>query len=442
MILFLTALMLPSCKKYLDAKTDKQLVIPATLDDAQALVDYYTVMNGFYPSLGIESDDNFYLLPTYVNSMNVTRKDHHIWAQSALAEPDWGYMYQIVINANIAMETVAKQPAAERNSARANYILGQACFFRGTAFYQLMQYYSIPYDRSIAAATPGIPLRLTSDAGPLSTRASMEQSWQQLLGDLKAAARLLAVNNAPITRPSKGTAFAALARAYLDMGEFTLARKYADSALQLKSTLLNYNAIDGNLAYPFDRNNAEVLLSSTMQFIGPQSPTNYRVDSLLYRSYDVNDLRRSLFFRSNGTGTFGFRGGYDGTSTPFNGPATDEVYLIRAEAAARGGLKDSALADLNRLLFTRWKTGTFVPFTATTADEALNIILTERRKELIMRGTRWFDLRRLNKETRFAKTLVRIQNSTTYNLLPDNNRYTFLIPAQVIALTGMQQNTR
>ena len=118
------------------------------------------------------------------------------------------------------------------------------------------------------------------------------------------------------------------------------------------------------------------------------------------------------------------------------------MYLIRAEAAARAGLKDSALADLNRLLSTRWKTGTFVPYAAGSADQALDIILAERRKELIMRGTRWFDLRRLNKEPRFAKTLVRIQNSTTYTLSPNDNRYTFLIPAQVIALTGMQQNTR
>jgi starch-binding outer membrane protein, SusD/RagB family len=201
--------------------------------------------------------------------------------------------------------------------------------------------------------------------------------------------------------------------------------------------------LDGAQPFPFDRYNAEVLLSSIMQFIGPQSPTNYRVDTLLYRSYSNNDLRRTLYFRSNGTGTVGFRGGYDGTSTPFNGMATDEVYLIRAECAARAGLKDSALADLNRLLFTRWVTGTFIPFTATTADQALDIILTERRKELILRGSRWFDLRRLNKEPRFAKTLQRIQNNNTIYALPPNDpRYTFLIPAQVIALTGMPQNAR
>lgn len=442
MISFLIALIFSSCKKYLDAKTDKQLVIPATLDDAHALVDYYTVMNGFYPSLGIESDDNFYLLPTYFNSMTVTRKDHHIWAQNALAEIDWTYMYQIVLNTNIAIETVAKQKSDERNSVRANNINGQAFFFRASAFYQLVQYYAVPYDKSTAAATPGIPLRLTSDATPVSTRATLEESWQQLLNDFKTAANLLPVNNAPITRPSKGTAYAALARAYLDMGEYALAGKYADSALRIKSTLLNFNTLDGSQANPFDRYNTEVLISSIMQFIGPQSPTNYRVDSLLYRSYDLNDLRRSLYFKSNGVGTVGFRGGYDGTNTPFNGLATDEVYLIRAEAAARVGLKDSALADLNRLISTRWKTGSFVPLTAASADEALNIILTERRKELIMRGTRWFDLRRLNKESRFAKTLVRIQNSTTYTLSPNDSRYTFLIPAQVIALTGMQQNTR
>jgi tetratricopeptide (TPR) repeat protein len=374
--------------------------------------------------------------------MTVARKDHHIWAQNALAEIDWTYMYQIVLNTNIALETVDKQKEGERNSARANYIRGQAYFFRASAFYQLLQYYATPYDKTTAAGTPGIALRLTSDATPVSTRATLENSWHQLLDDFKAAIDLLPVTNSPVTRPSKGTAYAALARAYLDMGEYALAGKYADSALRIKSTLLNFNAVDGTQAYPFDRYNTEVLISSVMQYIGPQSPTNYKVDSLLYRSYELNDLRRTLFFKSNGVGTVGFRGGYDGTSTPFNGLANDEVYLIRAEAAARAGLKDSALSDLNKLLVTRWVTGTFVPFTAGTADQALDIILTERRKELILRGTRWFDLRRLNKETRFATTLIRMQNSTTYTLPPNDNRYTFLIPAQVIALTGMQQNTR
>jgi len=70
----------------------------------------------------------------------------------------------------------------------------------------------------------------------------------------------------------------------------------------------------------------------------------------------------------------------------------------------------------------------------------LNKILTERRKELLMRGLRWTDLRRLNKETAFATTLSRIVNGTTYTLPPNDPGYVFRIPLSVINFTGIEQN--
>ena len=439
---FALTFILVSCKKFLDAKTDKQLVIPESLNDAQALLDFYTSMNGFYPCIGDESDDDFYLLDSYFNSQNIIRRDHYIWAKEALDETDWANMYGIVLNANIAIETVDKQTVEIRNSVSAKNIKGAALFYRAFAFYHIVQYYAAPYDKSIATTTPGIPLRLTSDASPVSKRSTLEESWQQIVNDLKSSVQLLPVSGILLSRPSKGASYAALARIFLDMGEFEMSGKYADSSLQLYNTLLDYNAINGSPIYPFKRFNSEVFFSSVIPIIGPLAPANYKVDSLLYQSYDSNDLRRKLYFISNGPGTVGFRGSYDGTNSLFNGFATDEQYFIRAECAARAGLKDSAMADLNRVLLTRWITGTFVPFAASNADDALDIVLRERRKELIMRGSRWFDLRRLNKEPRFAKTLNRELNGTTYTLSPNDLRYTFPIPVQVIALTGMQQNPR
>ena len=433
---------LGSCKKYLDAKTDKQLVIPSSLDDAQALLDFYDAMNSFYPSLGNESDDDFYLLPSFFNSQIVTERNAYLWATEATDENDWTYMYGNVMNANIAIETVEKQPAAISNSVRGKSIKGEALFFRAWSFYQVAQYYAPPYDKSLSSTLPGIPLRLSSSITPESTRASLEDTWQQIVKDFKSSIALLPVKNTPLSRPSKAAAYAALARTYLDMDEYELSAAYADSSLQLNHTLVDYNSLDTSLPYPFERFNDEVLFPCITILTEMHLQTNYRVDSLLYQSYDTNDLRRKLYFISNGPGTVGFRGSYDGSRSLFNGLATDETYLIKAECEARLGSKDSAMADLNMLLSTRWIAGTFVPLTAATSDEALNIILDERRKELILRGSRWFDLRRLNKDPRFAKTLTRIENGITYTLPPMDPRYTFPLPVQVIALTGMQQNAR
>ena len=442
LLLLFFVFMLPSCKKYLDAKTDKSLVIPSTLEDAQAVLDNYQGMNQFFPSVSNISDDNFYITESYFNSQNLTYQNYYTWDKNALDEIDWNYMYGIVLNADIAIETVDKQPPSIVNSAKALNIKGEAFFFRALGLYNVVQYYTSPYDSVAASTTLGVPLRLTSDASIVSKRASLQESWDQITSDMTLATHLLALNNSIASRPCKISAYAALAGIYLDMGKYKQALFYADSSLLLNDTLIDYNTEDATQLYPFGRFNIEVLFSSVSQYPGMLSPTNYKVDSMLYNSYDSNDLRRKLFFTPKGAGTIGFRGSYDGSNAPFNGYATDEVYLIKAECEAREGLIESAMATLNKLIVTRWKTNTFQPFTATTVDEALNKILTERRKELIQRSRRWFDLRRLNKDPRFAKTLTRIENGITYTLPPADPRYVFLIPAQVIDITGMQQNSR
>jgi hypothetical protein len=69
-------------------------------------------------------------------------------------------------------------------------------------------------------------------------------------------------------------------------------------------------------------------------------------------------------------------------------------------------------------------------------------ILTERRKELIFRGLRWPDLRRLNKDGA-GVSVTRKLDGQTYTLTPNSLKYTWLIPQQVIDFNpGMPQNPR
>ena len=89
----------------------------------------------------------------------------------------------------------------------------------------------------------------------------------------------------------------------------------------------------------------------------------------------------------------------------------------------------------------RWKTGTFNPFTASDPTEALALILQERRKELLMRGLRWMDIKRLNEEGA-GISLSRRLNSQLITLSPGDPRFALPIPEDVIALSGMQQNPK
>jgi hypothetical protein len=114
---------------------------------------------------------------------------------------------------------------------------------------------------------------------------------------------------------------------------------------------------------------------------------------------------------------------------------------MRAESFARVGDKDAALLNLNTLLEKRWKSGTFTPVSAASDEEALAIILAERRKELVMRGLRFMDLKRLNKEGANI-TLTRVVEGQVYTLPPNDLRYALAIPEQVIEVSGLTQNPR
>jgi len=117
-----------SCKKFLDEKTNKKLVVPATLQDAQAMLDLYSLMNGFYSSVGSQSDDDFYLLDTYWNGSSLVNQNNYIWLKDVFNEPDWGYMYQIVLNANLAKETSDKIQLTSFNFNDWKSIEGGLCF--------------------------------------------------------------------------------------------------------------------------------------------------------------------------------------------------------------------------------------------------------------------------------------------------------------------------
>ncbi|WP_186774472.1 RagB/SusD family nutrient uptake outer membrane protein [Chitinophaga pinensis] len=100
------------------------------------------------------------------------------------------------------------------------------------------------------------------------------------------------------------------------------------------------------------------------------------------------------------------------------------------------------MKDLNTLLRSRWVTGTYADMTATDGADALLKVLRERRKELIFRGRRWTDLRRLNKDPRFAKTIVRKINGALINCYQVIPVMYFLFRMMKIELSGIEQNVR
>lgn len=408
-------------------------------------------MNTEYPSDAENSSDDYYLTDGYDQQV---QEDQSIytWQSSAIragAVPQWQNPYLVAYHANLVMETVEKLKGSTDPSIL-NPLRGAALFFRAYAFWQVAQLYAKPYNAATAGQDPGIPLRLTSDINDVSSRGTVQQTYDQMVKDLQEAAGLLPATATISSRPSKGAVYAMLARVYLTMENYPAALSNATAALQINNKLIDFNTLDVNTESPFARFNAEVYFHSlTNDITNPNStmlidPTYAKVSTDIVTSYKTDDLRKVIFLKNNGDGTFHFTGNYEPFAymTLFNGLAVDEVYLTRAECYARAGDAASAMSDLNTLLKSRWKTGKYVDMSAANADDALAKVLVERRKELIMRSTRWTDLRRLNKDPRFAVTLTRVVNGTTYTLPPNDLRYTLLIPNQVIMNSNLAQNPR
>lgn len=439
LLLFLTA-----CNK-LDEKPKQSLVVPETLQDLQGLLDNTGVLNANYPALGQVSCDETYLPDAIYNSLTlIQHKKAYIWDKNPFdgvkSEIDWGTGYQHVFYSNVALDGLKKLDPAQA-TADYNNIKGQALFHRAFTFFALAQEFAKPYNAGTLSADKGLPLRLNSDLNIPTQRSTLKETYDQIIGDLQLAKNLLPNLSIYKTRPSKASVYGLLSRIMLTTGDYEKTLLYADSCLKLYSTLINYNTLNASATFPFVQLNSEVIFQANLAGTIALLQSRANIDPQLYQSYQTNDLRKTLFFNLVSAGVYNFKGNYNGNGSPFFcGLAVDEIYLNRAEGYARTGKPTEAISDLNTLMQTRFKTGTFVPYTATNADDALTKILVERRKELLIRGLRWTDLRRLNKDPRFALQLSRTVNGQSYTLPPNDDRYTLPLPEDIVNMTGIEQN--
>ncbi|HWI90102.1 MAG TPA: RagB/SusD family nutrient uptake outer membrane protein [Flavisolibacter sp.] len=437
-----------SCKKYLDAKSNSKLVVPTKLEELQGILDNSLKVNQSDNSAAEASSDNYYITDgDYQGLAADAYRNLYTWGKGQefiSGNNDWSNIYDNVFRANTVLDNLPKIKIEGTELIAADNVKGQALFLRARCLLQALFVWAPAYDDGTAAQDAGIPLRLTSDVNEKIYRPSVGAGYERVLSDLKDAASLLPGNQVSTMRANKAAALGLVARTYLSMRNYDSCFKYSDLALQVNNQVYDYNLITNvSATYPLPafNQNPEIAYNASMQSIPLVLNTRAKIDSVLYQSYDNNDLRKSLFFKNNGNGSFGFRGSYERSSALFDGVATDELYLMRAECFARLGNIGAAMNDLNSLLKKRWKAGMFSDLTATSAAEALNIILTERRKELIMRGLRWMDIKRFNKEGQDI-ILKRVILGQTYTLEPNSVRYSLTIPDDVISISGMKQNPR
>ena len=448
-----------ACKRaeFLEKKPSSDLLVPTTLKDFQAILENTNVMSFAGGLAQISSDDYVVDDANYDAVSTLTQRNAYTWEKDLYsgetAIKDWNVLYKQVFYSNAVLEGLDK--SIQKDSEQGKFLRGWALFCRAFAFYDLVRNFCKVYQPITANSDLGIPLRLKSGIDYVQQRASLQESFDQIISDLTEAEKLLP-RSRPATnlnRPSLPALYALLARIYLDMGSFALAESNADKALEIYSTLIDYNTISKSSSVPFTVNNEELLYNTSQvasygEFTGSYVGTRARIAPDLIALYSSNDLRLNIFFAQQSDRTYTIKSGYVGLgSYPFTGLATDELYLIKSETQARKGLTNQALNTINTLMLKRWNptaTNPAKPFqqiTANSSSEALDKILLERRKELVWRSLRWFDIKRLNLIGANIM-LNRKVKGKSYSLAPNDPRYVFPIPDDEISQSGIKQNIR
>ncbi len=443
-----------SCSKtWLDEKPSKTLAVPQTYKDYQAILnDEYTLNRGYGLS-GTISMDWVYVSDNDINQLeetdlNIYRWDKNInYGPSAISR-EWDGYFSIVRTANVVIDGMSN---LNKQSDEAKSIIGQAHFFRALGYYYLAQFFCKPYVEGTANEALGLPIRTSSDVNQIEQRSKLSSVYALILSDLNIAANNMSFDQVSLTRPNKTAAWALYAKVNLIMSRYEQAKLYADSVISKKPDLIDFNDtkyVSHALPYKFlsrGNGNPEVIFYSYSYsgvFESSYLGNIVQVSPEFYSTYSDND-RRKEFFYGQSAGKNNFVGTYSGDSKMFQGIATNEIYLIRAECNARLNNLVAAKSDLNLLLNKRFKTGTAPNIEDINSEVLLKQIIEERNKEFPRVSNIWWeDLRRLNLESRFQRTLNRTVNGKQLILSPNDSRYVFPISEKEIRLTGIEQNQR
>lgn len=447
-IIFFAMIILSSCNKFLDKPGDPTKKVPKTIADVQMMMDQpifngctYIMADEYYITgfswdfyLQYESNNKFYF--DWLSNISTAMVGENLWK-----EP-----YKAVFNANLAIEILDKIPVTAANKNDWERAKGAAHFNRAWSFLTLAWVFSHTWDAERSKTDLGIVLDLDADFLNKLSRSTVAESYDQLLKDAQEAVKYLPMYPDNPVRPSKLATYGLLARAYLSMRKYNEALEQCNLYLSKLYALLDFNnptEVDLNNYYPMRLFNKEnIYLNNPNAFTStsfPMDAASTAVDTTIYESFSDNDLRKNAWFKHNGEF-------YEYTGSPLEfdrsaGICTDELYITRAECFARLGETGKAMKDLNDLLITRWKSDFFIPFTASTKEEALEIILKERKKELLFRGLRWMDIKRFNAEgANISITRKSPDKTKTGILLPGSPRFALQLPADLVASFGYKQN--
>jgi len=449
-IMLALAITLASCRKYVEIDQLSIRTLKYTSDFRNTL-NNNNVLEGTYSYPILSGDDTEITDATRQNSLGDILGNVYTWApkytSDSQSDGDWEKQYKTIYVCNEVLEGVlASQGGTE---AEKQSIYAEALVHRAYAYLILVNMYGKQYNSATAGTDLGVPLLTTTNLYTKLNRTPVAEIYAQILKDLRTSVSRLPQIADYNVRPAKVSAYAVFAKTYLNMRDFNNAALYADSALALKSGLLDlktYETAAGTI--PVRLLNPEIIFSKVANVVYPA----ISLSNDLLTSLGTTDLRYKLF--SDVRSRFGsqFSLGFTGRASSKylinefvinNGPTVPEMMLIKAECLARNGKTTEAITLVNNLRIKRFTTANYIPLTAANANDALRIVIEEKRREFFGTGMRWFDQKRLNLDSDFALIKNRTFKTVNYTLEANSNRYLYPIGDKYILLNPeLEQNPR
>jgi len=463
-ILFLTIILSLQfgCQKYLDIQP-KGYLIPSTVEDYERILNNRDLQWSISTTLDILSDDSYIWSVEPPNIPVNSTNQAYQWSEdiflTASELQDYSFynrLYENIYQYNAIINNIDN--ATGGTLSRKIIAKAKAKVLRAFSFWYLVNLYAKQYNNLTASADLGIPLIMGTDLNQeIPGRGTVQQDFDFILSEINESIPLLPTSGSNLFDLDQRGAYGILARIYLSMENYPEAGKAAGEVLARNNTLVDYNSY---YATYNNRGLTFIYMSSTSPFSTGQSPEDIfiryynssrgmagnGIAQSVVNLFPDNDLRRvsltpeSVWTATPGVSTGNYYYMYYILYQYSIGITVPEMYLIRAEANARAGNIAAALNDVNTLRRYRIKTSEYQEITASTETEAVQTVLLERRKELLFKGARWFDMRRLNADPVYGFTPRHyFADGTFVELMPNSNRYVLRFPQSAVQ-QGITQN--
>jgi hypothetical protein len=349
----------------------------------------------------------------------------------------WRNSYKIIYGANQAIQAadklMNKSGVSSGNKIKLKQLEGENLFLRAKTYFDLVRAFGRPYIQD-PSKNLGVPIVTKPNTNSKKPRATVKEVYAQIVNDLKKAASLM-TDPKSSSYASKEVAWALLSRVYLYMGENQKVVAYSDSVINSNRYKLLSTSQYTQMFSLNNEDNPEIIFATHMDKDQNQQFNSYASMyytspagtgwGQMFASKSIRDLLnehphdvRSKFIKpnyiidSNGDTTginklngfpqyfiTKFTGQYGetmSTSPPYIRYA--EMFLNRAEAYAKMGIKSKAISDVNRI---RKRAGirdsAMYNASKMNPKEVLNAVLRERRLEFYEEGFRAYDIYRNNR---------------------------------------------